>query len=321
MTSIKKLGFGILTLLAFASCSNEKEITSYRGKVKFETISVSSKLAGRILKLYVEEGEDVKKGDTLAHLDIPEIDARMIQAEGAITAAQGQLNMAYNGATTEQLIQIDGKLESARAQLEFAQESYNRLDNMYKDSLVTRQQLDEVKMKLNMAKAQVSAIEAKRHEAKNGARSEQIDQAKGQLDRARGAKEEVLTAANEIYLLAPADMSIETISLEEGELLTAGYSLFNGYKKSSLYFRFTINESNIYDFKEGNELVMVNPYTEEMIKGRIVAIKQLAQYADITSTAPLYDLSESVYELKVVPTSGISQQTFYTNATILLKRQ
>lgn len=319
MTSLKNIGFGFIALLALSSCSNEKEITPFRGKVKFETISVSSKLAGRVQKLYVQEGQEVKKGDTLAYLDIPEINAKMIQAEGAMTAAKGQLNMAYNGATTEQLIQIDGKLEAAKAQLEFAQESYERLDIMFKDSLVTRQQIDEVKMKLNMAKAQVAATEAMRKEAKNGARSEQIDQAKGQLDRARGAKEEVLTASNEIYLLAPADMTIETISLEEGELLTPGYSLFNGYKKSSVYFRFTINESNIYDFKEGEELVMVNPYTEVEIKGKIQAIKQLAHYADITSTAPLYDLSESVYELKVVPVSDISKHTFYTNATILLK--
>jgi HlyD family secretion protein len=43
-----------------SSCSNEK-ITEYRGKVKFETLSVSSKLAGRISKIYVEEGQTVKR--------------------------------------------------------------------------------------------------------------------------------------------------------------------------------------------------------------------------------------------------------------------
>lgn len=320
MTTFRNLGFGLVSMLFLTACSNQEEITPFRGKVKFETIAVSSKLAGRVAKLYVEEGQQVKKGDTLAFLDIPEISAKMLQADGAVKAAKGQLNMAYNGATNEQLIQIDGKLEAAKAQLEFARESHKRLENMYRDSLVTRQQLDEVKMKLNMAKSQVAALEAKRHEAKNGARAEQIDQAKGQLDRARGAREEVLTASNESYLLAPADMSIETISLEEGELLTPGYTLFNGYKKSSVYFRFTINESNIYEFQEGNELVMLNPYTKDEITGKITAIKQLAHYADITSTAPLYDLSESVYELKVVPLSDISGLNFYTNATILLKK-
>lgn len=316
---ITKIIISLLTLMALASCNNEQEITPFRGKVKYETISVSSKLAGRINKLYVEEGAEVKKGDTLAFLDIPEINAKMTQAEGAMKAARGQLNMAHVGATAEQLIQIDGQLAAARAELQFAEESYSRLDNMYRDSLVTRQQLDEVNMKLQMARAQVAALEARRLEAGKSARIEQLDQAQGQFDRARGAREEVLVASDEMYLIAPANMKIETISLREGELLSPGYSLFNGYKKNSLYFRFTINESRIYDFKVGSELVMMNPYTGEEITGRIATIKQLAKYAEITSTSPLYDLSESVYELKVIPTSDISGSTFYTNATILLK--
>ncbi|MEO5789534.1 biotin/lipoyl-binding protein [Gelidibacter sp.] len=319
MKTYTHLVLSAFALLSLNACKNE-QITPSRGKVKFETISVSSKLGGRIAKIYVEEGQQVKKGDTLALVDIPEVSAKMMQAEGAITAAQGQLNMAYNGATAEQLSQIDGQLNSAKAQMEFAQESYNRLQNMFQDSLVSQQQFDEVKMKLNMAKAQVSGLQAKRDEVKKGTRSEQIDQAKGQLDRALGAKEEVLSASDEQYVIAPADMSVETISLEEGELLTPGYSLFNGYKTNSVYFRFTIPESKIYDYEVGKALTLVNPYTKEEIPAKIVAIKQLAQYADITSTSPLYELSESIYELKVVPTGDVSKQKFYTNATILIKQ-
>lgn len=319
MKTYKTIFLGALALLTLNSCKDE-QITSNRGKVKFETISISSKLAGRIDKIYVEEGQVVKKGDTLALMYIPEVNAKMMQAEGAITAAKGQLDMAFNGATIEQLHQIEGQLNSGMAQLEFAQESYNRLQNMFQDSLVSQQQFDEVKMKLNMAKAQVKALEAKRDEVKKGARSEQIEQAQGQLDRAIGAKEEVLSASNEQYVIAPANMSIETISLEEGELLTPGFALFNGYKTDSVYFRFTIPESRIYDFQVGKELMVINPYTKEETKAKIVAIKQLAQYADITSTAPLYELSESIYELKVVPISNVSDQKFYTNATILIKQ-
>lgn len=314
-----KIGISLISLLVLASCNNEEAITPYRGKVKFETISVSSKLAGRINKLYVAEGDEVQKGDTLAFLDIPEIHAKMIQADGAMKAARGQLDMANVGATAEQLLQIEGQLNAAKAELQFANESYSRLDNMFRDSLVTRQKLDEVNMKLQMARAQVAALEARRREAGKSVRSEQLDQAQGQLDRARGAKEEVLVASDEMYLIAPAKMTIETISLREGELLSPGYSLVNGYKKNSLYFRFTVNESRIYDFKVGSELVMINPYTKEEITGKLTYIKQLPQYAEITSTAPVYDLSESVYELKVIPTSNISGSTFYTNATILLK--
>jgi len=318
MNSFRNLFIGGIAILISSSCRNES-ITTFRGKVKFETISVSSKLAGRVSKIYVEEGQTVKKGDTLALLDIPEVNAKLIQANGAVTAAKGQLNMAFNGATIEQLRQIDGQIDAGKAQLNFAQESYNRLQAMYKDSLVSLQQIDEVKMKRDMAQAQVAALEAKRNEVSKSARTEQIDQAKGQLTRAIGAKEEVLTAANEKFVIAPADMSIETISLEEGELLTPGYALFNGYKKDSVYFRFTIPESKVYDFEVGERLTLINPFTKAEIDTKIVVIKQLAQYADITSTAPLYELSESIYELKAIPDSDISKQKFYINATILIK--
>ncbi|PWH87149.1 HlyD family secretion protein [Brumimicrobium oceani] len=320
MKTIKIIIMSSIVIFSASSCSTKDKITPNRGKVKFETIAVSGKLAGRVAKIYVEEGQQVMKGDTLAFIDVPEVLAKMMQAEGAIMAAEGQLDMAFNGATTEQLSQVDQKLKSAQAQLDFAQESFNRLEGMYQDSLVSQQQFDEVKMKLAMAKAQVDAVEAKQQEVKKGARSEQISQAKGQLDRALGAKEEVTVASNEKYLIAPADMSIETISLKEGELLTPGYTMFNAYKRSSVYFRFTIPESKIYDFKVNQELTLTNPYTKEDYKGKVVAIKQLAHYADITSTAPLYELDESIYELKIVPVGKVDEQSFYLNSTVLIKQ-
>ncbi|WP_233862239.1 HlyD family secretion protein [Tenacibaculum piscium] len=326
MNLFKTIFIGATALISLNSCTNKQTITPYKGKVKFETMSISSKIAGRIGNIYVTEGQDVKKGDTLAFIDIPEVNAKMTQVNGAIKAAKGQLKMAFNGATKDQLIQIDGKLNAGKAQLEFAQESFNRMRAMYQDSLISQQQFDEVKMKLNMAKAQVTAIEAKRNEAKNGARTEQIDQAKGQLDRAMGAKQEVLSAASEKYIIAPTDMSIETISLKPGELLSPGYTLFNGYKKSSVYFRFTVPESKVYNFKTGAPITLINPYTKEEIQGKIIAIKQLAKYADITSTAPLYELSEAIYELKIIPldkniekTGENNEQIFYLNATVLIK--
>jgi HlyD family secretion protein len=318
MKSIHKIVI-LSTLLALMVSCGKETITDYRGKVKFETIAVSSKLAGRVSEIYVQEGQTVQKGDTLAFIDIPEVNAKMKQAEGAITSAQGQLNMARKGATVEQLNQIEGQIDAGKAQLNFAQESYNRLYAMYNDSLVSLQQLDEVKMKLEMAKAQVSSLNAKIKEVGTSARSEQLDQAKGQLSRAVGAKEEVLSAENEKYLIAPADMTIETISLQVGELLTPGFTLFNGYEKNSMYFRFTIPESNIYDFKVGNKVILINPYTKTETAGEVTVIKQIAAYADVTSTAPLYELSESIYELKIIPTSNVADQSFFLNATILLK--
>lgn len=306
-------------LILFSSCSS-KEITPLRGKVKFELVSVSSKLAGRIEKLYVEEGQQVKKGDTLAYIDIPEVNAKLAQVEGVIMSAKGQLSMAYNGATTDQLNQIKGKLEAGKAQLKFAKESFNRMKAMYKDSLISQQKYEEVKMKYETAKGQISALKAKQDEVVKGVRAEKIAQAKGQLNQAKGAKAEVLVASKEKYLIAPADMSIETISLKEGELVTPGYTIVNGYRKNNIYFRFTVTESEVYNYEVNQKITIINPYTEKEISAKIVTIKQLTKYANVTTTAPKYKLSEATYELKLVPIGDLSKNKFYTNATILIKQ-
>lgn len=84
MKSTKTILVALVSLLALSSCGDDK-ITTERGKVKFETISLSSKLGGRISKIYVSEGQEVKKGDTLAFIDIPEVGAKMMDCSSTWT--------------------------------------------------------------------------------------------------------------------------------------------------------------------------------------------------------------------------------------------
>ncbi len=300
-------------------CSGREPITELRGKVKFETISITTKIAGRISQINVTEGQKVHKGDTLAIIDIPEISAKSMQADGAIKVAKAQLEMAFNGATSDQIEQIDSELEAVKSQFRFAEESFARASNMYKDSLISAQQYDEATMKLAMAKAQVKATEAQRTEVIKGTRKELIEQAKGQLERALGAKAEVEVAAKEQSVIAPTNMSIETITLHKGELATPGYTIFNGYELNTLYFRFTVSESDVYNYEIGQEHIVVNPYTKEEIPVTLIAINQLARYADITSTSPVYELTEAIYELKLIPLERSEDANMFINATVLLK--
>jgi len=214
---------------------------------------------------------------------------------------------------------LEHKLAAAEAQLNFAKAAYQRINNMYKDSLVPQQKYDEVKMKLQTAQAQVNAIRAKQKEVLNGTRKEIIIQAKGQLERSFGKLKEVESALSEKYITAPQDMTIETISLKQGELATPGYTLINGYLPKRIYFRFTIPESKIHQYKINQNLILTDPYTKKDIEAKIVVIKQLPHYADITAPSEAYQLTESVYELKIVPVKNINNDNFYQNAVILIK--
>lgn len=313
----------ILFLLAaitigITSCQS-KAPRPQEGKIKKETISFTPKVTGRILKIYVAEGDLVNTGDTLAMLDVPEVNAKMAQAHGVVKATSAQHLMANNGATPNQLRQLRAKHAAATEQYAFAQKSYSRARAMFRDSLMAPQAYDEIFAKYQAAKAQAEAVTAELNEAEKGVRFETKDATLGQQEQAMGVLEEVEVAYSERYIIATNRMQVETISLHEGELATAGYALFNGYIPSTTYFRYTIPESKIGAFKVGDRVSSEVPYAKETVDGKITFIKQLARYADITAAYPDYEMEEAIYEIKVVPEATPKAEQLLVNATVILK--
>jgi HlyD family secretion protein len=309
----------LVTLLSLGACKNETPQQLTEGKTKKEVVSFAPKVTGRILKIYVEEGQTVKAGDTLAMLDVPEVSAKIAQAKGATAAATAQAQMAKNGATADQLRQLKAKQKGLAEQYEYAQKSFKRAQNMYKDSLLSPQNYDEAFAKLQGAKAQYDAVNAELHDVEVGTRLEKIEMAIGQENQARGVLQEANVAYSERYIIATNDMEIETISLNVGELATAGYALFNGYIPNSTYFRFTIPESKISKYQKGMTVNMKSTYGNQEFSGKIVSIKQLTKYADITTAFPDYQPEDAVYEIKVIPTDRAKVNNLLVNSSVTLK--
>lgn len=309
----------LVTLLSLGACKNETPQQLTEGKTKKEVVSFAPKVTGRILKIYVEEGQTVKAGDTLAMLDVPEVSAKIAQAKGATAAATAQAQMAKNGATADQLRQLKAKQKGLAEQYEYAQKSFKRAQNMYKDSLLSPQNYDEAFAKLQGAKAQYDAVNAELHDVEIGTRLEKIEMAIGQENQARGVLQEANVAYSERYIIATNDMEVETISLNVGELATAGYALFNGYIPNSTYFRFTIPESKISKYQKGMTVNMKSTYGNQEFSGKIVSIKQLTKYADITTAFPDYQPEDAVYEIKVIPTDRAKVNNLLVNSSVTLK--
>lgn len=309
----------IASALSLVACKNDNPDQLTEGKTMKEIVSFAPKVTGRILKIYVEEGQTVKAGDTLAMLNVPEVSAKIAQAKGATAAATAQAQMAKNGATADQLRQLKAKQKGLAEQFEFAQKSYKRASNMFKDSLMSPQSYDEIFAKYQGAKAQLDAVNAELHDVEIGTRIEKIEMALGQEDQARGALQEANVAYSERYIIATNDMEIETISLNVGELATAGYALFNGYIPNSTYFRFTIPESKISKYNKGMTVNMKSTYGNQEFSGKIISIKQLTKYADITTAFPDYQPEDAVYEIKVIPTDRAKVNNILVNSSVTLK--
>lgn len=309
----------VLTLLTLVNCSEKPAERAIEGKTRKELVTFSPKVTGRILEIYVEEGQTVKAGDTLAKLDVPEVSAKIAQARGATSAARAQAQMARNGATADQMRQLRAKQKGLQEQFQYAQKAYNRATNMYRDSLLSPQNYDEAFAKYQGAKAQLDAANAELHDVQIGTRYEKIEMAEGQANQAMGALQEANVAYSERYVIATNDMEIETVSLNKGELATAGFALFSGYIPDTTYFRFTVPESKISSYQKGKTVKMVVNYNQKEITGRIVSIKQLAKYADITTAFPDYNPEDAVYEIKVIPDNRAQLGNILVNSNVVLK--
>lgn len=310
----------VSAIIIIISGCQEKTIKQPEGKIKRESISITTKIPGRIEKLFVTEGDLVQKGDTLAILDIPEINAKITQAQGAVKSASAQYEMAENGATANQLKQLQAKYDALKEQNEFAQKSFNRVNAMFADSLISPQKFDEAFAKYQGAKAQFEAVKAELNEAKSGVRYENRQMALGQQERAGGALEETKVAYNERFIIAPTAMTIETVSLHEGELATPGYAIFQGYLPGTTWFRVTFPESKIGTIKQKEEVEIYIPYLQETVKAEVSMIKQLAKYANVTTAYPDYQMEEALYEVKITPIDQQKAEQLLNNATIILKK-
>lgn len=309
--------FGFFLLLQ--SCSSNNSAKLLEGKVEREQIAVTTKIPGKIHEILVEDGQIVHKGDTLIILELPEVEAKSIQAQGALDAAQAQYDMALKGATEGQLKQLRAKVDGLKEQFNFAQKSLDRMRNLLKDSLISQQNYDEVYAKYQGAKNQYLAAQAEYADLSHGARIEQQKMALGQKERALGAVSEVSVAANERYVIAPQDMSIENINLKVGELALAGYSLISGYLINDTYFRLTVPESLIKDFQKGAVKIVRLPYLDgKELSATVATVKALTSYADINTAYPDFEQKEAMFEIRMKPNDVNESKNLLTKAIFVV---
>ena len=144
-----------------------------QGEVDVTDYRVSSKVPGRILKFYVEEGDYVHKGDTLAILDIPDVEAKLAQADAAVEAAQSQSEKAQNGAREEQIQGAYEMWQKAIAGQTVAKQTYDRVQRLYDEGVMTGQKRDEAQAQYDAAVATTRAAKSQYDMAVNGTRKEE----------------------------------------------------------------------------------------------------------------------------------------------------
>ncbi|MGN0221471.1 MAG: HlyD family secretion protein [Prevotella sp.] len=291
---------GLVALIGFLTIGNEKEII--QGQVEVTEYRVSSKVPGRILELCVKEGDYVKAGDTLVIIDAPEVKAKMQQAQSAEDAASAMEQMARNGARREQIATAYQMLQQAKAGEEIAEKSYRRVQRLYEEGVMSEQKRDEAFAQYKAMEAQVKAAQYQYDMARNGARQEEKLAAQAQVNRAKGAVQEVNSYIYETVQTAQKEGEVSEIFPKTGELVGTGSPIMNISVLDEMWGTFNIREDQLNGMKIGDVLKAYLPAFNKEIEMKVYAIKDQGSYAvwKATKANGQYDLK--TFEVKARPT-------------------
>ena len=280
----------IVALLAYCGmyAYDQANTLILQGEVDTKTVDLSSKVVGRVLKINVEKGDSVKKGDVLIELDTPEINAKAEQADAMLALAMAQQAKVNNGTREEQI-------GMAKANFDVAKKTYDRMNRLHKEGVIPTQKLDEATAKYQAAKEQYTMLV-------NGAQNEDKLSAAANVKRARGANAEVSSYLKENKIVAPIDGIVTEITVEEGELVGAGSPIVTIVDNSDCWVTFNLREDLLSKVKNGTELdVNIPAVGDKPVKVKVNYISVMGNFANWRATKAKGEFDMKTFEVRAIP--------------------
>ena len=308
----------VIVLVVLASLyAFRHEDETLEGQADVTEYRVSSKVPGRIKKFYVEEGQYVHAGDTLAVLEAPEVTAKLEQAQAVENAAAAQSQKADNGARKEQIQGAYDMWQKAKVGVTIAEKSWVRVKRLADEGVLPAQKLDEVTAQRDAAIATEKAAKSQYDMAVNGARIEDKEAARALVNQARGAIKEVSSYIKETYLLASADGEVTEIFPSVGELVGTGAPVMNVALMNDMWMTFNVREDKLKLFRM-NQTVKVNiPALNKEVEAKVFYMKNLGSYATWKATKSTGQFDMKTFEVKVRPTKKV--EDLRPGMSVLLK--
>ncbi|HEY4683061.1 MAG TPA: efflux RND transporter periplasmic adaptor subunit [Candidatus Acidoferrales bacterium] len=263
------------------------------GVVTGNDVVVSSKILGRIERLTVDEGDEVKHGDLIAQLDQPELKAQLTSAEATIRSLEAKLASAttdlrwsdeQTGASLMQaqaaLAAAHAQLDEARADFEQAGLDFQRAQGLFEAQVVSAQDRDraEAAMKASRARVQSLTDQVKAQQAalavaaanrqQVAMRQSDLAATRAQLAQARAQKAEAETRLGYTQILSPLAGVVSVRVARQGEVVQPGAPIVTIIDLNHLWVKADVEESYISRLALGDKLEVRLP-SGELLSGKL----------------------------------------------------
>lgn len=263
-------------------------------------IRISGKLPGRVVKLYVEEGQQVKAGDTLVHIHSSLADAQLAQAQAVESAQQATVKKVDAGTRPQIIASAKDLWNQAQAAAGITQKTYERMQMLFEKGVISEQKRDEAKAAAEAARAAESAARSQYELAVAGAQKEDKAAVEALAKAAAGGVQQVDALLEDQYLLAPVDGNISVVYPNESELVALGAPIMS-LQKSDYWVVFNMRENYLKDISEGTKIRVKIPALDREEVLTVFYIRDLGTYANWQATKATGDYDARTFEVKARP--------------------
>ncbi len=242
----KSEGAPIAVQLQTAAIAEWPSTYEATGTVRARTAAVvASKVMGYARQVNFQAGDRVRAGQLLVELDSRDLDTQVRQAEAAQREAEDALQ------------EVDGAIATAKANLELAQTTYRRMDDLFRKKSISNQEYDEASARLKMAQAAYDMAVAKRKQVN----------ARG-LQAAEGVKAASIMR-DYTRISAPFDGVVTEKRVEAGNLASPGMPLATIEQAGAYRLEAAVEESRLRDIHVGQSVSVTLEALDRGITARI----------------------------------------------------
>lgn len=276
------------------------------GQVEGTTVRVSGKLPGKVVEFYVVEGDTVHAGDTLVHIHSSIAQAQLDEAESMRNAVAAQNKKIDAGTRSQIIAAAEDMVRQAEAGVTITEKTYRRLENLYKEGVVSEQKRDEAKAAYDAAVAALDAAKSQLSLAKAGAQREDKESAQALVDAAGASVDQVEALLEDSYLTAPFDGVIDQLYPEAGELVALGAPVVSLLRTDHRWVTFNVREELLNDLTMGKTIrVMIPALGKKEIDVKIYYIRDMGSYATWRSTKSTGSYDSRTFQIKARPTEHV----------------
>jgi len=225
-----------------------------------EESTISAEVEGRVEKVLADVGDTVKEGQVLVTLSPVELQYELERQRGAVAQVRARLGLGPGEPAPRDPTQV-AFVQRAAAELFDAEQKYERAQQLFRDRLISQQQLDEAATRYKSARA---AHEEALHE---------VEQLKAQLQASEAARSLAEKKLADASIRAPFPGSIKERRVSPGEYLRVQSPVAVIVRTDQLRARLAVPEKWAGAVKSGTPVeVRVEAYPGEVFRGRVVRI-------------------------------------------------